>query len=63
MVGANRYDNYYRWFSELFNFINAFRKCISEYLGYEIVKLQEASLCFNKSKKRKVKYQRNIFDV
>jgi len=45
------------------NFINAFRKCISEYLGYEIVKLQEASLCFNKSKKRKVKYQRNIFDV
>ena len=44
------------------DFIILFRNYLNEYIGYEIIKLNEASECLNKSKIRKKRYERILFD-
>lgn len=43
-------------------FITLFRKHLSEYVGRDIIRLEDASCCFNKNKVKEIRYVRNYFN-
>lgn len=48
---------------EIKEFIGLFKKYLSEYIGKNIVRLEDASECLNKKKSLKLKYQRILFNI
>ena len=43
---------------DIISFIELLKKYLSEYVGYEIKKLNDASICLNKRKNKEYSYQR-----